>query len=94
MATSGYVSTCGSLPGSGWASGLSSTSCNEQLIVNGPIMSERLYLRRTHGADVSHRGRPAEILNLRPDAYLWGKASASKSTSIGTQHLKELPPRF
>lgn len=95
IARSGYISTCNVPPSSGgWASDLNSNVCNQRLAINGPTIASKLYLRRTFGADVAHRGSPAEILNLRPDAYLRGQATSSQSSSIGTEFVKELPPRF
>lgn len=96
IATNG-VSTCGSLPSGGWTTGLNSGVCNVQLKVNGPIIAEHLYLRRTFGSENAsgmNRGTPAEILNLRPDVYLRNQADASESSSIGIQTVRELPPRF
>src|SRR5690606_8930523 len=47
---------------------LTSTMCNTPLTVNGPVVADRLYLRRTAGADsqaAATRGNPAEVFNLR-----------------------------
>ena len=72
--------------------------CEKQLRINGPIIAKHLFLRRTFtkGGDTSgnNPGEPAEILNLRADAYLWGNERSKESGAIKTMHLKELPPRF
>jgi hypothetical protein len=92
--TSGsYVSTCGTVTGD-WLTGLNSTTCNQPLKVNGPITANHLYLRRTSGSEAANRNAPAEVLNLRPDTYLWAQSETQRSGSISTQYIRELPPRF
>lgn len=92
----GYLSTCGDSfnPAVNWLANLNSTTCTEQLRINGPIIADRLYLRRTHGGGRPDYGVPSEVLNLRPDASLWASGAASKSSLIKTKYLIELPPRF
>ncbi len=100
----GYVSTCGSVVNmTSWLSGLSSSQCDKQLRVNGPIMAGSLFLRRTYGGrhssparndDNMHPGTPAEILNLRADAYIWAYNNYRGSGAIRTMNVKELPPRY
>lgn len=92
--TSGsYVSTCGTVTGD-WLTGLNSTTCNQPLKVNGPITANHLYLRRTSGSEAANRNAPAEVLNLRPDTYIWAQSETQRSGSISTQYIRELPPRF
>ncbi len=90
----GGVSTCGVASPSSWTSGLTAKNCNRQLRSNGPVQTSHLYLRRTFGADNTNPGRPAEVINYRLDAALWGYARSRQSGAIKTMHLKELPPRF
>ncbi len=100
----GYVSTCGSIVNmTSWLSGLSSSQCDKQLRVNGPIMAGSLFLRRTYGGrhssparndDNMHPGTPAEVLNLRADAYIWAYNNYRGSGAIRTMNVKELPPRY
>lgn len=101
----GYVSTCGDVVGPDrWLTNLSVSDCNKnQLKINGPIMAGHLYLRRTYGGQHDspaqnnhsmHPGTPAEILNLRADAYMWGYNYSKNSGAIRTVNLKELPPRY
>ena len=100
----GYVSTCGSIVNmTSWLSGLSSGQCDKQLRVNGPIMAGSLFLRRTYGGrhsnparndDNMHPGTPAEVLNLRADAYIWAYNNYRGSGAIRTMNVKELPPRY
>src|SRR5680860_589372 len=71
---------------------LTINKCKEQLTVNGPAMAKQLWLRRTYGSGVGpdlgtgavYSGTPAEIFNLRADAYLWSAARASISGHIQT----------
>ncbi len=71
-------------------------TCKEQLIVNGPVMTDELYLYRTHGSEpgLDLSGEPAEIFNLRADAYLWAAGRALEDGRIQTVYLTELPPRL
>ena len=65
--------------------------CDARLTVNGPVQAGKLELWRTAGSGTD---TPAEIFNLRPDAYLWGLAQAAKSGRLETVYEQELPPRF
>ncbi len=94
-ASGSYVSTCGAVASAAtWTSGLSSTVCNQPLRVNGVIVTNHLYLRRTFGAEKASRHVPAETLNLRPDVYLWSSSESSDSGAISTMKIRELPPRY
>ena len=76
---------------------LDSTVCNNQLTVNGPVAVGRLYLRRTAGSGTGsdHSGDPAEVFNLRPDAYMWASLrAAGTGNRIQTVETIELPPRL
>ncbi len=74
---------------------LNINKCNKLLTVNGPVMTGRIYLRRTAGSGTGvNSGDPAEIFNLRADAYLWSFARATGSGRIQTVYTTELPPRF
>jgi len=69
--------------------------CNQPLVVNGPVMTNKLYLRRTGGSGAgAASGDPAEVFNLRPDAYLWAFSRAATNGRIRTVYTTELPPRL
>jgi hypothetical protein len=88
----GVINTCSDRA---VAAPLNATVCNNQLTVNGPVVTQHLHLRRTAGSDsVADAGKPAEVFNLRPDAYLWAQARASQSGKVQTVYSVELPPRF
>jgi len=94
-AESSYVSTCGKVEdGKKWLEGVTAKKCKNQLQINGLIISKHLYLRRTFGGERDHFGAPAEVINLRPDAYLWAFGRSRYSGSIKTSYIRELPPRF
>ena len=94
-ASGSYVSTCDTVASAAtWTNGLSSTVCNQPLRVNGVIVTNHLYLRRTFGADKASRHIPAETLNLRPDVYLWTSSESGNSGAISTMKIRELPPRY
>ncbi len=99
----GKVMTCGgnvaseTLPN--YYDNLKGTNCYYPLKINGPIQAGSLYLRRTGGAgadgsSVESRSTPAEIINLRSDAYLWAYGQAGKGQTIRTDSVRERPPRF
>jgi hypothetical protein len=91
----GRINTCGA--GSVTeTSPLTISVCDKRLTVNGPISTDHLIMRRTAGAGVgAEAGEPAEVFNLRADAYLWAAAHSGDTTSrMVTVSTKELPPRF
>lgn len=74
---------------------LTTNLCQNPLVINGPVMARKLYLLRTAGSDqAAASGNPAEVINLRPDAFLWGIAHNSNSGRLTTVYETELPPRF
>jgi hypothetical protein len=88
----GKINTCSSVAES---APLSSTICAGQLTVNGPVMAQKLVLRRTAGSGSgSATGDPAEVFNTRPDAYLWATLRATNTGRIQTVQTTELPPRL
>lgn len=75
--------------------GLDLNKCNQKLTINGPVMAQKLYLLRTAGSGTgATSGDPAEVFNLRPDAFLWASARAVVSGRLQTVHTTELPPRL
>lgn len=90
---SGTLNTCSDV---GIAANLTADICNNQLVINGPVVADTVYLRRTAGSNSqpTERGTPAETFNLRADAYLWAHAYGSGSSSVQTVYTKELSPRF
>ncbi len=88
----GKINTCSSVDED---ANLSVNICNQPLTVNGPVMARTLLLRRTAGSESGNSsGDPAEVFNLRPDAYLWAVARALETSRAQTVYTTELPPRF
>lgn len=74
---------------------LTSKLCDKALTINGPVMAKKLYLTRTAGSGTgTASGEPAEILNLRTDAYLWAITRSGGEGSAQTIDTRELAPRF
>ena len=98
IAAGGTIDTCGdvgvfgAMPANGTI--LKSDVCDKQLKVHGPVSTSRLTLKRTHGASGVDPGVPAEIFNLRSDAYLWAYNRSTGSSQARTTYVTELPPRF
>ncbi len=101
LVASGVVETCNTgsltyqLSSSPVDLRLTSNKCNNQLTVNGPVIANQLWLRRTAGSGPGvASGDPAEIFNLRPDTYLWLYARSLTGGHIQTVYNTELPPRL
>ncbi len=73
---------------------LTTDRCNRQLVINGPIMAKKLDLERTMLPTAAEQDKPAEILNLRADAWVWSYKQSLKTSKIKTTFIRELPPRF
>lgn len=70
-------------------------TCNQKLVVNGPVMANHLVLLRTVGSGTGAASNdPAEVFNLRADAYLWATAHSVSYGRAQTVFTTELPPRF
>ncbi len=90
----GRINTCGA-GGVNESTVLTANNCGARLTVNGPVLANHLLLRRTAGAGpAAQAGEPAEVFNLRPDAYLWATYYTSGAGRLPTVSTKELPPRF
>lgn len=87
----GVVDTCSDV-----ALPLTAKVCDNQLTIHGPIVAGELHLKRTGGSGTgaADSGTPAEVINLRPDAYLWAQLVASGVGKAETVYTTELPPRF
>jgi hypothetical protein len=91
----GVINTCGAGTGITTTTLPNSNQCNKTLTVNGPVMANHLLLRRTAGAGTgADSGDPAEVFNLRADAYIWASAYSPGNGRIPTVNTTELPPRF
>ncbi len=74
---------------------LTSKVCDKPLTVNGPIVASHLLMYRTAGAGTGAASDdPAEIFNVRPDAYMWATYLSDLNPKSRTVKTSELPPRF
>ena len=90
----GRLNTCGA-GGVNESTLPNSSQCSTQLTINGPVISNHLLLRRTGGAGTrTASGDPAEVFNLRPDAYMWLANYRNETLKAKTVITSELPPRF
>lgn len=95
----GKISTCSTV--TGWSMsgaalyGAQSGAggiCTQQLRFNGPVLANKVYLYRTFD---NRNGDPAEIFNLRADAYLSALSGGGTTKPVATTDFTtELPPRF
>jgi len=92
LMASGSLNTCSSVSTD---TKLTINICNQELVINGPVSAGKIYLRRTAGSNTgAASGDPAEVINLRADAYLWSAARATSIGKVHTVYTTELPPRF
>ena len=92
IAKNGYVNTCSS---AGTSNPLSINICSRYLRVNGPVIAKKIYLRRTAGSGTGlASGEPAEVFNLRADAYLWAYSRSSSDNRMRIVYYVSVPPRF
>lgn len=89
LVASDTVNTCSN------PSTLTINVCSSMLQINGPVMATNIKLRRTAGSNPGNAsGDPAEVIDLRPDAYLWASQRSVGTSQIMTMQTTELPPRF
>ena len=92
--TDGRINTCGA-GGVNESTPLNANVCASELTVNGPVMAKHLIMRRTAGAGTgTTAGDPAEVFNLRADAYIWSTSYAPGTGRLPTVETTELPARF
>lgn len=91
----GKISTCDSIqPGGNYTNGLKLGECDQPLQINGALIAKEVQFRRTYGADLENGlATPAEVINLRADAFMWAHAGGS-GMPIDTDFTVELPPRY
>ncbi len=92
----GKVSTCDSImsPPLTYSKGLKFGVCDRPLQINGSLIAKEVQFRRTYGAEqTTGLATPAEVINLRADAYMWAHKAGS-GMSIDTDFTIELPPRY
>lgn len=88
----GAINTCSDVS---TGARLTTRICDNRLTINGPIITSKIYLRRTAGAeDALRANNPSEVFNLRADAYLWAQRYTSATGKVQTVYTRELPPRF
>ena len=84
-----------SVGGKSGASMLSSGRCNQTLRFDAPVVTSKLILNRTAGADNGNYAiRRAEIFNLNMANYLWSFNQMSRLSQATTTYLRELPSRY
>ena len=76
-------------------SDLSSTVCNKSVVFDQPVITKRLILNRTAGAN-SGTGSivRAEVFNLNSGNFLWSFNQMSRYSQAITTFARELPPRY
>lgn len=86
------INTCSEV---GNSSAITASDCSNPLTINGPLMTNHLYLRRTAGSGFQRNSNdPAEKINLRPDAFLWAYVNTTKKGLVQTTYSTEVPPRY
>ena len=89
------VRTCANASGS--SPSVNSKDRSKQLVINGTVITNKLYAQRTYGASTgANSGVPAEIINYDTSLYLWGapRADATGSGKLESVYQTELAPRY
>lgn len=91
----GNLNTCAEHADKMGADGVCNTN---QLKFNGPVSAGSVSLNRSYGADIN-ASTPAEIFNMRPDAYIWAYNQSLQPDDNGGYDYKavysrELAPRY
>jgi len=94
LLASGDLNTCTNSTNNRNAT-LKSTVCNNQLVINGPVYTNKLYPDRTFGSrDENDKAKAGEVFNLPASTSIWLYNQSKTSGAIDTVSLKELPPRY
>ena len=74
---------------------LNATVCTNKLTVNGIILGNKVYLKRTAGGDpVESIKEPAELVDYSPNIYIWAHNKGINAHNPQTVYVKKLPPRY
>lgn len=89
--------------------GINVNNCNQQLTINGPVMTRYLHLYRTYGGGSNSTARsttdnnnnnkaivaePAEIFKISPETYIWSYQQALRYSQAFTTYQREMPIRY
>lgn len=74
--------------------GLTRSTCNTPLTINGPVQARKLHPYRTAGGERAAATAAAETINLPGYTYLWARQLRNDPQSVITTYTTELPPRF
>lgn len=90
--TNGVINTCANVADAQ----LRLSTCNERLVINGPVIAKSLLMRRTAGADTvpSATSAPAERFNLSASTYLWAYDRSQRTGSLRTTYVREVGVRY
>ena len=92
LAPTGNINTCSDVAPT---AALTSNICNRKLTINGPVVADKLHLRRTAGSGTGDQSAdPAEVINLRADAYIWAYLRAGGPGKAQTVLTTEKAPRY
>ena len=74
---------------------LNSDVCNKELIFEAPVITNKLVLNRTYGAENGVESiQRAEIFDLNMANYLWSFNQMSRYSQAVTTYSRELPSRY
>lgn len=88
IAKSGTLNTC-AVGGS-----LTTSICNTQLRINGPVAVNRIVMNRTFGSDRGSSAEPGEIYHYSSDAMAWLRAFSADRGRIRSVYSAEAPVRY
>lgn len=73
---------------------LTVSDCNQQLVINGAIITDKLALRRTYGGAGAAASQPAEVFNFGTELFFNNVLADTNPGQVRTMQQRDVPARF
>ena len=81
----------------GYGLDVNASQLSNQLVINGTIITDKAYMKRTYGAGTGkYSGIPAEIINYDSTLVIWARSRADTGETgvLNATYTHELAPRY
>lgn len=81
----------------GYGNDVNASQLSNQLVINGTIITDKAYMKRTYGAGTGkYSGIPAEIINYDSTLVIWARSRADTGETgvLNATYTHELAPRY